>query len=396
MLKVAQVCIGKFHHFDLAKQLYKRGLLERFYTGYPAFKLHGQQLPMEKTTTFPWLMGLRMGLPRYGILPRWCDGTLHRWVQESLDAHVAATLPECNVLFALSGSGLRAGRVIKLRGGHYICDRGSSHIRYQDDILREEFLRLDDSFSGVDPKIMEKEQEEYESADLITVPSEFVYRSFIELGVPASKLRKVPYGVDLRTFEKVGEPANHTFDVLFVGQVGFRKGVPDLLAAFGNLKHPGKRLRIVGNIQPEMKRFLQKSPPAKNVEFLGHIPQAQLKQIMSRSHVMVLPSIEEGLALVQAQAMACGCPVIGTLHAGAEDLFTDGVEGFIVPPREPKAIADRLQWLADDSDKRLTMSEAALRKVQSIGGWDRYGDMMEEVLRDLVGSPIQRQATGQA
>ena len=57
---------------------------------------------------------------------------------------------------------------------------------------------------------------------------------------------------------------------------------------------------------------------------------------MSRSHVMVLPSIEEGLALVQAQALACGCPVIGTRHTGAEDLFSDGNEGFIVPIRNSR------------------------------------------------------------
>ena len=55
--------------------------------------------------------------------------------------------------------------------------------------------------------------------------------------------------------------------------------------------------------------------------------------------------MEEGLALVQAQALACGCPVIGTWNTGAADLFSDGVEGFIVPPRDPKAIAERLRQL---------------------------------------------------
>ena len=68
------------------------------------------------------------------------------------------------------------------------------------------------------------------------------------------------------------------------------------------------------------------------------MPQDRLAAIMSSSHVMILPSIEEGLALVQAQAMACGCPLISSTNTGGEDLFSDGVEGFVVPIRSPEAI----------------------------------------------------------
>ena len=159
---------------------------------------------------------------------------------------------------------------------------------------------------------------------------EFARRSFVDMGVPSGKLRKVPYGVDLTRFRKVACPAEQGFDVLFVGAVSFQKGVPYLLNAFRRLEHPHKRLRIVGAMQPEMSRYLEGHPPGPHVEFLGHVPQDRLRLLMSRSHVMVLPSVQEGLALVQAQALACGCPVIGTVNSGAEDLFTDGVEGFIV------------------------------------------------------------------
>src|ERR1700690_826861 len=103
------------------------------------------------------------------------------------------------------------------------------------------------------------------------------------------------------------------------------------------------------------------------------MPQNQLKNVMSRSHVMVLPSVEEGLALVQAQAMACGCPVVGTSHTGAEDLFSDGQEGYIVPIRDVSALAERLQHLADYPEQRTQMGQRALAKVKSYGGWHRYG-----------------------
>jgi alpha-maltose-1-phosphate synthase len=108
---------------------------------------------------------------------------------------------------------------------------------------------------------------------------------------------------------------------------------------------------------------------------------------MSSSHVMVLPSVEEGLALVQAQAMACGCPLISSTNTGGEDLFTDGVEGFVVPIRSPEAIAARLQQLADDAALQQRMSEAALARVHQIGGWSQYGEAWIDLLHRLKPSP---------
>ena len=99
---------------------------------------------------------------------------------------------------------------------------------------------------------------------------------------------------------------------------------------------------------------------------------------------MVLPSIEEGLALVQAQAMACGCPLISSVNTGGEDLFQDGVEGFLVPIRSPEAIHDRLAQLADDPLLQQRMSAAALLRVQSLGGWADYGEKYTAFLNAVI------------
>jgi glycosyltransferase involved in cell wall biosynthesis len=94
--------------------------------------------------------------------------------------------------------------------------------------------------------------------------------------------------------------------------------------------------------------------------------------------------VEEGLALVQAQAMACGVTVIATTNTGAEDLFTDGVEGFIVPIRSPEAIREKLQWMMDNSELHDQMARAALERVESLGGWDRYGECVESVYKEMA------------
>lgn len=307
------------------------------------------------------------------------------WVMLTLDGYVASHLPDCDVFVGISGSGLRTGWLAQKRGGKYICDRGSSHIRWADRMLTEEFARWGQEFVGIYPRLIEREEAEYAQADLITVPSQFVRRSFVEMGVLADKIKKVPYGSDLSRFAKVAEPAPDSFDVLFVGQVSFRKGIPYLLEAFAKFRHPKKTLTIVGGVLPEIERYLQ-GKSFENVEFVGAQRHTRLKELMSRSHVMVLPSVEEGLALVQGEAMACGCPIIASENTGAEDLFEDSVEGFIVPIRDPVAITARLERLAQDPALRDAMSARALQRVSRISGWDTYGRDYVAVLEALLSS----------
>ncbi len=105
----------------------------------------------------------------------------------------------------------------------------------------------------VDRRMIAREEAEYEQADAITVPSEFARGSFIEMGVPSGKIHKIPYGVRLDQFHPSGEPPSGCFEVLFAGSVSLRKGVPYLLQGFAKLRHPHKRLRIAGNISPEIR-----------------------------------------------------------------------------------------------------------------------------------------------
>src|SRR5581483_6000564 len=133
------------------------------------------------------------------------------------------------------GSALHSGQQAQQRGAKYVCDRGSSHIRCQDRILREEYDRLGLRFRGTDPRIIEREEAEYAAADAITIPSSFALRSFLAEGVEREKLRMIPYGVDLSQFNPVGVPDPTRFDVLFIGSVSVRKGIPYLLKAFERL-----------------------------------------------------------------------------------------------------------------------------------------------------------------
>jgi glycosyltransferase involved in cell wall biosynthesis len=367
-MKVAIGSPGRFHIFDLARQMERLGHLSCIYTGYPRFKVG--QLPRERVRTFPWLMAPKMAAARFGL--NGLSAALNRPVVESFDQWLSRSLSQCDVFHCLSGFGLSSGRRARERyHAVTVCDRGSSHIQYQDALLREEYERWGVPYAGIDPRMIERELREYDESDLITIPSEFAYRSFVEKGVPETKLRKLPYGVDLSLFRPTRK-SDDVFRVIYVGRMTLQKGLPYLLDAILSEPIPNLELWLIGPCLPEARPFLARYEG--RYRYFGIIQQARLSEYYSQGSVFVMASIQEGLAMVQAQAMACGLPVIATTNTGAEDLFTNGLEGFIVPIRDAGAIREKILYLYEHPDVRNEMANAALARVRAIGGWDSYGE----------------------
>ncbi len=385
-MQITQAVFGVYHHFELAHQLRRRNHLRRIYSTWPWARLQREGLPREFVRTYPLVHTLDTLLRSTPIYSPTLSGRFNQWVSDSFDHWLHRNIEPCDALIAISGAGLTTGPLVQLRGGKFICDRGSTHQRFQDEVMAAEYNRWALPYATPPAHILRREEAIYALADAITVPSNVALRSFLAMGVPAEKLHVIPYGVRLDKFTPTEPPLAESFEVLFAGQVSLRKGIPYLLQAFARLRHPRAHLTLAGSVQNDLRALLA-TLPTENVTFIGSIPQPELARLMSRSHVLALPSVEEGLALVQGQAMACGCPVVATAATGAEDLFTDGIEGFIIPGRDPIALADRLQQLADDPTLRAQMSAAAIARVKSFGGWDRYGDQWDTLLHSLTGIP---------
>jgi starch synthase len=385
-MQIVQAVFGVFHHFELAHQLNRRGHLRRIYSTWPWARLKREGLPHALVRTFPPIHLTDYLLARAGLYHAGIASQFNRWNSASFDLYTRLRIEPCDAFIALSGAGLTTGPLVQSRGGKFLCDRGSTHQRFHDQVLAEEYAMWNVPYPEQAAHILRREETIYAAADAITVPSTAAGRSFVAMGTAAEKIHVIPYGVRLDRFRRTGEPPADSFEVLFAGQVSLRKGIPYLLQAFAKLKHPRKRLTVVGSVQDDVKALLG-ALPLEDVVFTGSVPQEELMRRFNSSHVLVLPSVEEGLALVQGQAMACGCPVIATFATGAEDLFTDGVEGFIVAPRDVDALCGRMQQLADDPDLRGRMSAAGLECVKSLGGWDRYGELWDDLLHTLTGCP---------
>lgn len=364
------VCVGspgRFHTFDLARQLERVGMLQRLYTGYPRWKVDG--LSPERVSTFPWLTLAAHGAGRLGLQS--VQRSLNWPLIKSFDSWLSNTLEPCDVFHCLSSFGVASHRGAKARHGALtVCDRGSSHIQFQNDILREEYLSLGMPYRPIDPRVIERELTEYDECDLIFVPSRFVQRSFIDRGVSEEKLRVVPYGVDLEMFRPV-KKEDKVFRIIYVGELSVRKGIHYLLEAASRFSEKEVEVWLIGSALPESQALLNRYKG--RFRHLGVLPRAELHRYYSQGSVFVIASIEEGLALVQAQAMACGIPIIATVNTGAEDLFSDGVEGFIVPIRDANAIAEKIAQLLKRQNDREMMGQAARKRVAEIGGWNSYG-----------------------
>jgi glycosyltransferase involved in cell wall biosynthesis len=385
-MEVIQAVFGVFHHFELAHQLERRGHLSRIYSTWPWARLKREGLPRNLVRTFPLVHTADYLLRRSGWMTPWMDARFNRWNSDSFDAWLRRRMEPCDALIAISGAGLTAGPLVQSRGGKFICDRGSTHQRFQDQVMAEECKRWGVPFAAPPGHIVRREEAIYALADEITVPSHVARRSFVTMGVAAEKVHVIPYGVRLDKFVPGPPPPADSFEVLYAGQISLRKGIPYLLEAFARLSHPRKHMTLVGAVQDDISQLL-KTLPTEHVTFADTLSQTELAARMARSHVLALASVEEGLALVQGQAMACGCPVVATAATGAEDLFTDGVEGFIVPDRDVAALAERLQRLADEPALRKRMGAAALERVQHLGGWDHYGELWDVLLHQLTDLP---------
>jgi len=360
---------GKFHAFHLAKQLQKRGYLERLITSHPCFKVLNEGLPKEKIVS----------LPLKEILQRIWD---NQWYPAELfDKQASKYIKSCDIFVGWSSFSLRCLKKAKSLGAITILERGSSHIENRRDILKEEYQRFGLKPKLPDKRIIEKELKEYQQADYISVPSSYAKRTFLERGIPEEKLIQVPYGVDIDCFHPVLKEDN-TFRLIYVGTLSLRKGVHYLLRAVDELKLKNFETWLIGPLTSEVKPFFKKYKDS--FRYLGPIPHTQLYKYYSQGSLFVQPSIDEGLSLVILQAMACGLPVVCTTNTGGADIMRDGIDGFIIPIRNVDALKEKILYLYENQDICRKMGEFALKKIRERFSWDNYGERIVNIYLQIL------------
>ena len=277
----------------------------------------------------------------------------------------AKLLPDESAVIASWGCAEPAFNRMKKKAGLCILNYPLVHHRFTRKLLLEE-AELEPSFAGTLNShdwrkwLEERFDVEIELADHILVGSSFVRESFTSEGIPAEKLEVIPYGADTRLFEPaIRKLKTDSFNLLFVGQIGQRKGISYLLSAYQKFQGPKTSLTLVGRIQGDGAAF---RPYREIFRHIDHVPRPLLRDIYQQADVFVFPTLVEGMPLVILEAMASGVPVITTPN-GPGDIVRNGVDGFVVPIRDPNIIAEKLEHLRKNPDIRAEMGVNARKRA---------------------------------
>lgn len=367
-MKVTISVGGKFHAFHLARQLEKRGYLNKIFTSYPWFKVKKSGVSKEKVKC----LVLKEALGRVlSNTPYLNNSKIGYYMANLFDYQVANRIKPCDIFVGWSGFSLYTIRKIyKSFLAKTILERGSNHIEAQRDILMQESRQMGVRVNLPSMQMVEKELEEYRQADYISVPSTLAKETFLNKGFPQEKIIQVPLGVDIEAFKPITKK-DSTFRIISTG-ITMRKGIHYLLQAIDELKIRDLELWLIGNASDDVKPFLKRY--LESFKYLGEISHKELYEYYSQGSIFVLFSLEDGFGMVLLEAMACGLPVICSTQTGAKDVVRDGVDGFIVATRDIEALKEKITYLYENPAICKAMGESAKERVSNNFTWNDYGE----------------------
>lgn len=230
--------------------------------------------------------------------------------------------------------------------------------------------------SGVrlNDELRKRNNDAWKHADLVFCASDFTRQSLLQAGAAAEKCRVVPYGIDVDN--TTIEPPQ-TFEALFVGAGSQRKGLHHLLLAWQRARLPkGSKLTLIcRTIDSGILELVQKTP---SVELVSGLTQTDLVQQFRRSALFVMPSLVEGFGQVYLEALAQGCPVLGTENTGLPDIGGDAVH--VVEAGNIDQLTTILEQLSAELPGNVAIREAA-RNSAAHFPWSRF---RQSLISDLV------------
>lgn len=260
-----------------------------------------------------------------------------------------------------------------------VLERPNAHTRYAYEVVRQECLKLGISMPAghehdYNPAILAREEEEYSLADYLLCPSDFVARTFLDRGFSPGKLLRHQYGFNQKLFFPSAVPIGprEGLTMLFAGGCAPRKGLHYALDAWlRSNAHRTGRFLIAGGFIPGYAELLSAQLAHPSVKVLGH--RSDVPDLMRQSDILILPSIEEGSALVTSEARGSGCVLLVSDAAGA--ICEDGKTGLIHHAGDVATLTNQIDQL--DANKQL-LDEFRKRSLASVKAltWEEAGQTL--------------------
>jgi glycosyltransferase involved in cell wall biosynthesis len=279
-----------------------------------------------------------------------------------------------------------------------LLERPNAHTRFAIDAVEEVRIGLGLGEDASSPHArrsdrLAREEREYALAERLLCPSEFVARTFRDEGFAADRLLRHRYGYDPARFSAAGRDARpRPFTAGFVGRGEPRKGLHLALSAWleSGAAELGRFL-IAGAIDADYRRVLEPMLAHPSVQEHGHVSDPAA--LMRSCDVLVLPSLEEGSALVTYEARACGCVLAVSDRSGAP--CADGVDALVHAAGDVAALAAHLRALATDRELCAGLRRASLAGVPELS-WSKAGGALAAAYAETVNAAPQNPTTQEA
>jgi glycosyltransferase involved in cell wall biosynthesis len=386
-MRVLVAQIGARRHYAVPAALEQAGLLGRFVTDLTASdpriqpilsalpeRLRRGRLRRLTDRTVPEVPPVKIrSLPvtaAWSALRRPRRGTdriYRHWAEANAAfgrAVVRTGLEDIDAVYVFNAAGLEIARAAKDRGLNVFLDQTMAPHAWVECTLAEERER----WPGWEPSdvtpadwqpLADRESAEWQLADRIICGSSFVAESVAAEGGP-QRTAIIPYGYNHSAPDSHRSmTTRRQLNVLFVGTVGLRKGIPYLLKAAHDIAGRGVSFRAVGPVALEDRAVAELR---RLIDLTGPVPRTAMSAHYAWADVLVLPTLAEGSANVCFEALAHGVPVITTPNAGS--VVRDGIDGFLTEPRDSQALAERLEQLRADVYLYEEMSMQARRQVK--------------------------------
>lgn len=373
---------GVFHYRQYVRHLAELGVLNRFYYSHRC-STTAAILGVETHQAVNLCAKEYLTHAHLRTIGHRLTNVLFPMYQDAFDRGVVRNWKDCDVFHVmLHGAASRCIRHAKEQGATVVGEPVNTHPVFVQELMRQEHERLGLSPASVLSLNCGQQRiiEEAESIDTLLTPTRFVADSFIANGIPAQRVRILPWSTDLSRFSPRERTGDSRFRVVCVAQISPRKGHVDLLDAWEQLNLPNAELVLIGAMTPEMAPIMSRRRHL--FTYRGIVAHSDLIHELHQADVAVLASIEEGCSYAPLEAMAAGLPVIVTTNTGSNELVVDGETGFVVPIRSPERIAEKLDCLFRDRQRQRAMGVAAAHSMRHTNDWQRYSVRLSELYNE--------------
>jgi glycosyltransferase involved in cell wall biosynthesis len=346
--------------------------------------------PVSTSRPFPGTVRVRSTLSRNRLrLPFRVVGDMRMFgLHDRVVAHRLRALEgEVDVVHAWPLGARETLRAARDLGIPTVLERPNAHTRFAYEVVRRESERLGvslppDHEHAFNADVLQKEEEEYDLADWLLCPSDFVVATFLDQGIPREKLLRHMYGYDETRFSpstELREPGR-PFTMLFVGVAAVRKGLHFALEAWLNSPaHEHGVFQIAGDILPDYGDKLSSMLGHQSVHALGH--RNDVPELMQNSDALILPSIEEGSPLTVMEALGTGCvPLVSDVCAG---VCRDMQNALVHRVGDVETLARQVTMLHSDSALLARLRQGALSSARELT-WAKAGERLFDVYREVA------------